>query len=314
MLNRNHGITVVPKQGFHRANQKPYAGSQTNKSLFERTRDDSLWIMDIWQQLVPVNDTNLYCERAGTGDALVLVHGGGGDRRYWDKQFLELSEQFDVIRYDLRGYGKSDMPTEGKAYRHEDDLQGLLQALGVSTADIAGYSLGCQIVVDAYTLYPELFRSIIAVGPYVSGHSSPAGDQLFGGYAACAETFCAAGAVAAAKGFVSISAFNPAHIQPKARANVQEICEDYTWWWANHNDPMENVSPAAVETLTNINVPLLTITAEHDAAVCREVAELLARDVPGNKRLDIAGATHFMLLEQPAEFNRGLVEFLRSRT
>lgn len=266
--------------------------------------------MDIWQQLVPVNDTHLYCERAGAGDTLVLVHGGGGDRRYWDAQFLDLAEEFDVIRYDLRGYGESDLPTEGNTYRHEDDLRDLLLALGVSKADVAGYSLGCQIVVDAYTLYPELFRSIVAVGPYISGYSSPASDALFGGYANCAEAFRDAGALAAAESFVSIPAFNPAHIHPQARAKVQGICEDYRWWWANHDDPMENVSPLALEALADINVPLLTITAEYDAAVCREVAELLERDVPDNRRLDIAGATHFMLLEKSAEFNQGLVDFL----
>lgn len=270
--------------------------------------------MDIWQKLIAVNDTHLFCERAGAGDVLVLVHGGGGDRRYWDEQFLYLAKEFDVIRYDLRGYGESDLPAEGMAYRHEDDLRGLLLVLEVSKAHIAGYSLGCQIVVDAYTLYPELFRSIIAVGPYVSGYSSPTSEQLFSGYAGCAETFCAAGALAAATSFVSIPAFNPTRINPEVRARVQGICEDYQWWWANHDDAMENVHPLAVSGLADISVPLLCVTSEHDAAVCREVAELLERDVAGCDRLDIAGASHFMLLEKPVEFNQGLADFLHSTT
>jgi len=270
--------------------------------------------MDIWQKLVAVNDTHLYCERAGAGDVLLLVHGGGGDRRYWDEQFLHLAKEFDVIRYDLRGYGESDLPAEGIAYRHEDDLRDLMLALEVSKADIAGYSLGCQIVVDAYTLYPELFRSIIAVGPYVSGYSSPASAQLFGGYAGCAETFRDAGAIAAAASFVNIPAFNPARINPEVRSRVQNICEDYQWWWANHDDPMENVTPLAVSALADISVPLLCITSEYDAVVCREVAELLERDVVGHQRLDIAGASHFMLLEKPVEFNQGVIDFIRSAT
>jgi pimeloyl-ACP methyl ester carboxylesterase len=268
--------------------------------------------MNILQQLIPANDTHLFYERAGAGETLVLVHGGGGDRRYWDAQFLELAEEFDVIRYDLRGYGKSDLPKEGYSYRHEDDLQALMQTLEVSNAHIAGYSLGCQIVVDAYTLYPELFHSIIAVGPYVSGYSSPAGDLLFGGYAACAASFNNAGSLAAAKGFINIEAFKPAHIHPQAKANVQKICEDYGWWWANHNDPLENVTPVATEVLSEILVPLLTITAEHDAAVCREVADLLEQEVTGNSRVDIPGATHFMLLEKPVEFRQAVVSFLRN--
>jgi 3-oxoadipate enol-lactonase len=267
--------------------------------------------MDVWRQLVPVNDTRLYCERAGTGDTLVLVHGGGGDRRYWDGQFLELAQEFDVVRYDLRGYGKSDAPVEKRAYRHEDDLQALLLALGVSKADVAGYSLGCQVVVDTYTLYPELFRSIIAVGPYVSGHHSPAGDDLFGEYAECAATFCRDGARAAAEHFVSIAAFKPDHIQTRAKSKVLEICGDYSWWWANHDDPLERVSPVATEVLTNVHVPLLTITAEYDADVCREVADLLEQCVANNERVDLGGATHFMLIENPAEFNRVVVKFLQ---
>ena len=102
--------------------------------------------------MISVNDTRLYYERAGTGPSLVLVHGGGGDQRYWDGQFPTLAQQHDVIRYDLRGYGRSDNPVEGRPYRHEDDLYRLLTALGVSKAHVAGYSLGCQIVVDAYTM------------------------------------------------------------------------------------------------------------------------------------------------------------------
>ncbi len=266
--------------------------------------------MEILQQLVPVNDTRLYCERAGQGDALVLVHGGAGDRRYWDGQFPALAQQYDVIRYDLRGYGRSDSPVEGQAYRHEDDLHELLRTLGVARAHVAGYSLGCQIVVDAYTLYPQLFQSMIAVGPYISGHTSPAADALFGGYAECGTVFNRAGPRAAAEQFLSIPAFNPEQIHAGIRRELLTICSEYAWWWADHEDPLVPVSPVATEVLTQIQVPLLTITAEHDAAVCREVAVRLEQSVAGSRRVDLAGATHFMLMEQPAVFNRVLVEFI----
>jgi len=266
--------------------------------------------MEIWQQLIDVNDTRLYCERAGAGDALLLVHGGGGDRRFWDGQFEKLAETYDVVRYDLRGYGRSDDPVEGQAYRHADDLHGLMLALGISRADIAGFSLGCQVVVDAYTVYPELFRSIIAVGPFISGHTSPATDALFGAYIDCGEVFRRGGARAAAEGFVSIPAFNPAHMDLQAKTEIVGICRDYAWWWANHVDPMQNVQPVATEVLTNIQVPLLIVTAEYDAAACREVADLLEQHVRLNKRVDFTGATHFMLMEKPVEFNQALTQFI----
>ncbi len=261
--------------------------------------------------LAAVNGTKLYYERAGSGEALVLVHGGGGDRRYWDGQFQEMARHYEVLRYDLRGYGNSVNPTEGQPYRHEDDLAALLRELGINRAHVAGFSLGCQIAVDAYTLYPEVFQSIAAVGPYVSGFSSPASKQVFRGSGQCREAFERAGARGAAELFVNLPAFNPDHIDPGVKARLLEICSEYSWWWTTHLDPLEPVQPPAVEVLKDLRAPLLIISAEYDAAACREVADLLEETVPRRKRVDISGASHFMLMEKPAEFNAALLEFLR---
>lgn len=257
------------------------------------------------------NGTRLYYEVAGAGDRLVLVHGGGGDRRHWDGQFLALAERHQVVRYDLRGYGKSAAPVEGQPYRHEDDLNALLGALGISKAHIAGFSLGCQIVVDAYTLYPDLFRSIIAVGPYVSGYSSAATEHLFGGYGECGAVYQTEGQVAAAACFANLPAFNPDQIDDAPKALIAEICRDFTWWFVDHADPMERVTPVATEKLEDIAVPLLIISAEHDAAACREVADLLEQKVPGCHRSDLSGASHFMLMEKPGAFNEIVGTFLK---
>ena len=63
--------------------------------------------------LAEVNGTRLYYEVAGSGQPLVLIHGYTLDTRMWDDQFDAFSQQYQVIRYDLRGFGKSDVPTEG---------------------------------------------------------------------------------------------------------------------------------------------------------------------------------------------------------
>ena len=72
-----------------------------------------------------LNGTRLYYELAGAGDALVLVHGFGLDRRMWDSQFTAFAEQWRVVRYDLRGFGRSAPLVAGRAYRHIDDLVAL---------------------------------------------------------------------------------------------------------------------------------------------------------------------------------------------
>src|SRR4030095_3666201 len=54
-----------------------------------------------------VNQTKLYYEIAGKGEPLILIHGSFGDRRFWDLQFYALSKKYKVLRYDLRGFGRS---------------------------------------------------------------------------------------------------------------------------------------------------------------------------------------------------------------
>ena len=76
-----------------------------------------------------VNGAKLYYETAGEGDPVILIHGYGGDRRDWDYLFRPLAEQHQVVRYDLRGFGKSDRPTT-EPYSHVEDLKALMETPG----------------------------------------------------------------------------------------------------------------------------------------------------------------------------------------
>ena len=82
-----------------------------------------------------VNDTRLYYEIAGEGDPIVLIHGFTLDTRMWDDQFLEFSKQYKVLRYDVRGHGKSAKPS-AEEYTDPDDLISLMKYLDISHANI----------------------------------------------------------------------------------------------------------------------------------------------------------------------------------
>jgi pimeloyl-ACP methyl ester carboxylesterase len=64
------------------------------------------------QSFAEVNGTRLYYEMVGKGPAVVLVHGGLVDSRMWDDQMNDFSKRYKVVRYDLRGFGKSIDATE----------------------------------------------------------------------------------------------------------------------------------------------------------------------------------------------------------
>ena len=104
--------------------------------------------------LAEVNGTRLYYEVQGSGRPLVLVHGFSLDRRMWDEQFDVPAHTYRVIRYDARGFDKSDAPS-GQRYLGVDDLAALMDHLGVAGAYMVGLSMGGGISIDIAITHPE---------------------------------------------------------------------------------------------------------------------------------------------------------------
>lgn len=75
---------------------------------------------EVTSGIAEVNGTKLYYEVVGEGQPLVLVHAGSFDRRIWDEQVTAFAGHYKVIRYDVRGHGKSALPT--KPYSDTEDL------------------------------------------------------------------------------------------------------------------------------------------------------------------------------------------------
>ena len=119
---------------------------------------------------VKVNGVDLYYEVAGRGEPLVLIHGNGGDRRHWDFQFEPLSKEFQIIRYDVRGYGKSVFTNPDIEFSHHDDLKALLGYLEIESAHISGISMGSGIAIDFALAYPKRCKSLIPIGAWANGY------------------------------------------------------------------------------------------------------------------------------------------------
>src|SRR5262245_29889307 len=84
----------------------------------------------------PVAVPTLFYETAGQGEPIVLIHGGQMDRRMWDRQFSDLAKKYQVIRYDVRGFGQS--PAATMPYLDDDDLLALLDYQHVAKAHVVG--------------------------------------------------------------------------------------------------------------------------------------------------------------------------------
>src|SRR5258708_24679263 len=111
-----------------------------------RERDNSMSELAIKTGLADINGAPLYYEVAGAGHPLVLLHAGVADRRMWDDQFAAFASQYQVIRYDLRGFGLSSVPTTPFASHQE--LAELLASLGIAHSHVLGISYRGKIALD----------------------------------------------------------------------------------------------------------------------------------------------------------------------
>lgn len=263
---------------------------------------------------VDVPGGRLWYEMAGSGDSLVLIHGNAGDLRHWDHQFRRLARHYRVIRYDVRGYGKSTVPVETQPYADHEDLAALLDRLRISKAHVAGWSMGCAIAVDFVLAYPQRAASLIAVGPWVSGYSSPAAKKLFADLTAVATAASQQGPQAALNAWMNAPFFAATVRDSSAGAEFGRIASDYSWWAFSHTSPQRSLDPAAIDRLGTIKAPTLIMTAEHDIPACREVADLLESSLPKSRKVVVAATGHLLHIEKPEKFNQTLVAFIRSQS
>jgi pimeloyl-ACP methyl ester carboxylesterase len=99
----------------------------------------------------------------GEGDNVVLIHGLGANHGFWHlNALLPLARHYRVIVYDLRGHGYSGMPSSG--YTSADmaeDLNHLLNHLGISQAHIIGHSFGGTVALHFAYLHPDRVTSVV---------------------------------------------------------------------------------------------------------------------------------------------------------
>jgi 3-oxoadipate enol-lactonase len=260
--------------------------------------------MDTEVGFASVNGTQLYYESAGSGQDLIFIHGFGLDRRMWDDQFEKFSQHYRVLRYDLRGFGKSS-ETPIEPYAHHIDLRDLMIQLGISRAHIAGLSMGGRIAIDFALIYPHLISSLITVDSVIHGYKFQASSQ-----SAAASEAKDTGIAAANRKWLYHDLFRPALEKPDVARHLKEIVSSYSGWhWLNKN-PWTPLDPPAVEQLSSIVAPTLIVVGERDLPDFHAIGELLNREIAGSRKVVIKGVGHMSNMEDPVTFNRVLSDFL----
>ncbi len=127
----------------------------------------------------------IYFDVEGAGPPLVMLHGFGvsGDAWRTGGHVDVLSKQFQVITMDARGHGRSDKPHDPAAYTLPErvgDVTSVLDAVGVETAHLLGYSLGGITGFGVCTYAPQRLRSAIVLGAHPYTEKLPADFEGWG--------------------------------------------------------------------------------------------------------------------------------------
>jgi pimeloyl-ACP methyl ester carboxylesterase len=261
--------------------------------------------------MADVNGTRLYCEVVGSGPPLVLIHGYTLDTRMWDDQTEAFADKYAVIRYDLRGFGRSALPT-GEPYAHHDDLKALLECLGIAKAHIVGLSLGGAIAVNFALAHPEATASLVLVDVSgLDGYEWPEElDRWFTAIHAAARR----GDMEQAKQlWLDTEWFTPAREQPEVAARLKEIVSGYSGWHFINADSGQGLNPPANARLGAIRAPTLVIVGERDLPFYNlPLADRLEQGIPHAQKVIIPEAGHMSNMEVPHVFNRIVLSFLVS--
>jgi pimeloyl-ACP methyl ester carboxylesterase len=263
---------------------------------------------DVQSGLAPVNGTELYYEMTGEGHPLVLIHGGAVDSRALDDQFLVFAQHYKVIRYDLRGTGKSG--NRDKPFSNMDDLYALLKYLNIEKTYLLGISRGGGFAYDLTLAHPEMVDGLILVSANLSVHV-PAYSEMF-------ERSTAAGKQSGAAASAAVWGNDP-HQGPRresARNKVLQILTDNMprFRYFDGYAPVEQIPASNTprsERLGEIQAPTLVISGAHDNIVSRNNSLNWSKGIPNASLVVFPDSAHLVNIDQVDEFNQTVLEFLK---
>lgn len=257
----------------------------------------------------------LHYEVAGEGDVVVLGHAGFVDSRMWDDQWQALTEHYRVIRYDMQGYGRSGRVTAPVSRRGE--LMTLLHSLNVTEAHFIGSSLSGATYIDVALTYPDLVRSLVVINAVPNGFEMVGQPPryLMEMFAAWQKGDLDLVTELQMRIWMDGNSREPQQLDQGLRQRVAAMnvtpVQNRTMLIADFEltDPLD---PPAASRLDQIRCPTLIIDGALDHPEIHRAGALMAEQMANARRETIGETAHMPNLEKPSEFNRIVLEFLRS--
>ena len=237
--------------------------------------------------MVPVPDGELWAEDTGSGTAIVLIHGDWTDAGIWARLVPLLRDRYRVIRYDLRGFGRSSPPA--RPFTRLGDLRAVLDHFGVQQAVAVGHSGGGGPALGLALQCPDRTRAVALVAPGIHDYPWPENDAYLresGSLIAAADHDRLVG--------LGLRTWAPGG----ADAAIAAMMRGAVSSWFQIGD-LESEDPPGFGVLGAVRAPAVMLLGDQEYPMVAESSQAIAARLSGCQTILVPGADHLLPLREP---------------
>ncbi len=252
-----------------------------------------------------VSSRGIHYVVSGSGAPLVLIHGFQTDHREWDEVAAILEKDRRIIRYDLRGHGKSARAAE--PFLASDDLSGLLADLGIRRADIVGLSAGSNAALELALVRPEIVRRLVLVSPGLPDIRVTASREWM---RPIGEALRARDASKASALWWESVMMEGTRARGADGERYRAVVLENSAIWLQNPAAQQQLTPPMSERLAGLSVPALFIVGENDITGSRQQLDSILGRLPRAQHVTIPRAGHMISTERPRALAEEIARFL----
>ena len=272
---------------------------------------------------IDVNGVTLKYQEQGSGTPVVFVHGSHTDHRMWEPQREALAKlPYRFIALDQRYFGTDPWPDNGEKFSittHNDDLAAVIRGLNTGPVHLIGWSYTGTTVLDFAVEHPDLVKSVLVYEPSVATWVTDPADlqrlgpeiqEILGPLVGAVQSGDNAAAV---KVFTDrASTKEPGSTFDTLPQNIKTMMLENARMLPLLISAPQGQPPVTCEQLGQIKVPVAIVLGEHSRDLFRINAESANKCIPKSKLIIQSGARHLGPMQDPAAFNKILLDFLKT--
>ena len=240
---------------------------------------------------IELSDGRVWYDEAGSGEPVVLLHGGAVDSRFFDAMLPGLVQRFRVIRTDLWGHGRTaDRPGPFSLDSFAADVAELIERVAGGAADVVGHSIGANVALALAMSRPDLVRRTVQI----SGGFNVEADVAAVGERPPIDEMVASTVAFLGASYGEVSPDGQAHFAVVVRKDFE----------------LSSREPALrTEDLREVRIRTLVMAADDDITPLEHMLDMY-RALPDAELAIVPGTSHFLLQEKPELCNSVIIDFL----